>query len=337
MHLLLSKHRLRGYTALLLLVGLVMVGRWLWPAAERAAPLTPTQLVALAAQEDSLRIERLAVEINMGDSAAFEALPGIGPVTARRIIRYRDKAGCFGSLAHFRKVWGIDSLWPTIAPYIRFDSSAVPQAEVRSLGPKQDLNTLTEAQLTAMGIMPAWLAERLLRYRASLGGFTRWAQVAQAYDLRDYQLRALQARCYLGQAPGKAPVDLNTADSSALEALPGLGPVLSARIIKYRNLLGFYHSLEQLHEVYGLKPEHYEAAAPRLTIGQDLSSYPHIAINGCVVEELGRHPYISWAEARLVLAYRQEHGPFANEAALAQVRGLQPETRRKLLPYLVFN
>ncbi|MBN1108862.1 MAG: helix-hairpin-helix domain-containing protein, partial [Bacteroidales bacterium] len=50
-------------------------------------------------------------------------------------------------------------------------------------------------------------------------------------------------------------IELNTCDSAMLEALPGLGPVLSARIIKYRKLLGGYVSAEQLREVYGLSEE----------------------------------------------------------------------------------
>lgn len=52
-------------------------------------------------------------------------------------------------------------------------------------------------------------------------------------------------------------LELNTCDSASLESLPGLGPVLSARIIKYRNLLGGYASVDQLKEVYGLSEDTY--------------------------------------------------------------------------------
>ena len=62
----------------------------------------------------------------------------------------------------------------------------------------------------------------------------------------------------------KAQIDINGCDSAALVALPGIGPVLSARIIKYRKLLGGFASVEQLKEVYGLPEETYEMIKGRL-------------------------------------------------------------------------
>jgi len=50
-------------------------------------------------------------------------------------------------------------------------------------------------------------------------------------------------------------LDINTSDSSALVTLPGIGPVLSMRIIRYRNLLGGFWSVNQLKEIYGLPEE----------------------------------------------------------------------------------
>jgi hypothetical protein len=49
-------------------------------------------------------------------------------------------------------------------------------------------------------------------------------------------------------------INLNMCDSSDLERLPGIGRVLSSRIIRYGNLLGGYADIRQLHEVYGLQP-----------------------------------------------------------------------------------
>jgi DNA uptake protein ComE-like DNA-binding protein len=59
-------------------------------------------------------------------------------------------------------------------------------------------------------------------------------------------------------------INLNSCDSAMLETLPGSGPVLSARIIKYRNLIGGYSKIEQLREVYGLPPETYELIRTRV-------------------------------------------------------------------------
>ena len=63
-------------------------------AEEEAAGMT-------AAKADGL------VHINVADEKALEALPGIGPVMAKRIVEYRQQNGPFSSLEDLKKVRGI--------------------------------------------------------------------------------------------------------------------------------------------------------------------------------------------------------------------------------------
>ncbi len=55
-----------------------------------------------------------------------------------------------------------------------------------------------------------------------------------------------------GPGGGAAPVDLNTADDAALEALPGVGPVLAQRILAWRTEHGRFTDVEELGEVSGI-------------------------------------------------------------------------------------
>ncbi len=50
------------------------------------------------------------------------------------------------------------------------------------------------------------------------------------------------------------PVNVNTADSSALQSLPGIGPTLAARILSHRQEHGPFTSIEQLARVRGVGP-----------------------------------------------------------------------------------
>lgn len=57
---------------------------------------------------------------------------------------------------------------------------------------------------------------------------------------------------------GGPQININTARQYELEALPGIGPVLAARIIAYREKHGLFSSVEQLRRVSGIGPKRYE-------------------------------------------------------------------------------
>ncbi len=54
-----------------------------------------------------------------------------------------------------------------------------------------------------------------------------------------------------GVAPG-GPVNLNTATAEQLDTLPGVGPVLAARIVEYRDRHGGFGTVDELREVAGI-------------------------------------------------------------------------------------
>ena len=66
-----------------------------------------------------------------------------------------------------------------------------------------------------------------------------------------------------------APVDLNQADQSALEALPGIGPVLAARIIEYRDRRGAFTTIEELADISGISDRMVEDLRPLVIVEGD--------------------------------------------------------------------
>lgn len=71
-----------------------------------------------------------------------------------------------------------------------------------------------------------------------------------------------------GAAPSAAagPVDLNAADLAALDALPGIGPVLAQRIIQFRTDNGPFSAVEELGEVSGIGDRVLERLRPLVTV-----------------------------------------------------------------------
>jgi competence protein ComEA len=130
----------------------------------------------------------------------------------------------------------------------------------------------------------------------------------------------------------KDSVELNLADSTGLENLPGIGPILAARIIRYRNLLGGFYSVNQLREVYGLREEHYLAATPYLYV--NVESIRRFNINFASISELGRHPYIGFRTARRIIKLRDEKGKYSSKKDLSAI--MAADSVERLSPYLKF-
>jgi competence protein ComEA len=75
-----------------------------------------------------------------------------------------------------------------------------------------------------------------------------------------------------GTVPGTTPgttgtqVNINTADATALETLNGVGEVLAAAIVTYRDEHGPFTSVDQLEEVPGIGPSTLEELRDQVTI-----------------------------------------------------------------------
>ena len=126
-------------------------------------------------------------------------------------------------------------------------------------------------------------------------------------------------------------IELNSADSSGLVKLPGIGPVFSQRIIKYRNLLGGFFSSEQLLEIYGFDSSRYFNILPFLKI--DTASIKKLNINYASFKEILKHPYISFDFTKHIVNTRKKE-KFSTFEQLKNTDYLTDSLFSRLLPYL---
>ena len=135
----------------------------------------------------------------------------------------------------------------------------------------------------------------------------------------------------------KPLVDINSADQEELMALRGIGPKYSERIIKYRDLLGGYSSLDQLGEVYGLKdhPEIIEALKTQMVVGKKIIE--RININTCEWKDLVRNPYIEKEVANSILAMRDTHGEYTDVEEIKRSHLIDDDLFEKISPYLTVD
>lgn len=133
----------------------------------------------------------------------------------------------------------------------------------------------------------------------------------------------------------KPLIDINSSDSATLVRLPGIGPVLSARIIKYRRLLGGFARIEQLKEVYGLPEETFELIRGR--VYADSAFITRMNINTADYKELAHLHYLEKYEITAILKYRQLRGKIDNIMELTENKLISAEKARKVSPYLKYD
>jgi competence ComEA-like helix-hairpin-helix protein len=226
-------------------------------------------------------------------------------------------------------------------------------------------NTSTLAELMALGVS-RYAAGNILKYRAKAGGFRYKEQLQRIYGLPEmlYQklypyidLPAQTNKPYASKPPdysrthkkNEYPVtsrppyrsstyrlqafDINTADTTELKKIRGIGSKLSARIVKFRDKLGGFARPEQMGEVYGLAPEIIDSLRKYTFVQADYVPQ-QLAVNTATLEQLRAHPYIGFTLARLIIAYRTQHGPFQSLDDLRKIKLVDEALFQKLKPYL---
>lgn len=130
-------------------------------------------------------------------------------------------------------------------------------------------------------------------------------------------------------------VELNGADTTALQLLHGIGPAYARRIVRYRERLGGFVADSQLLEVYGFTPALLDHLRPQLEL--DTAARRRIAINSVGLKELARHPYVEYYQARDIVNLRAKGVIFSAEEDLRAVPSMADSTLRRLRPYLDFS
>jgi len=130
-------------------------------------------------------------------------------------------------------------------------------------------------------------------------------------------------------------IEINSADSLDWLAMPGIGAKLTSRILRFRERLGGFYSVDQVAETYGLPDSSFQKIRPWLKIEQ--ATIRKIDINTASVEELKQHPYIRGKLAYAIVRYREQHGQFKNAEDLKQLMIADSLVVRKLENYLIIK
>jgi DNA uptake protein ComE-like DNA-binding protein len=207
----------------------------------------------------------------------------------------------------------------------------------------------TGSELADLGFTPA-MAKRIETYRSKGGKFRIKSDLLKIYGMDTAFYKMLYAFIDLPDARQefkketasgrqseqqviKEKFDLNLADTTQLKKIYGIGSKLSARIVKYRESLGGFISMNQLQEVYGLDSVVIKEIRKNTFINPDFSPRT-ISVNTATEKELSAHPYINYSLAKAITTYRFQHGKFSNPDELRKIQLLNETTFEKIKPYL---
>ena len=201
-----------------------------------------------------------------------------------------------------------------------------------SVSKSYHLDSLTFKDLVEIGLSHK-MAYTWLNYIKAGGRIRYLEDVERLYGIQPSEVQRLKKALKLHPSPGQATgkVDINTAGPEDLRRLPGIGPVLSKRIVKFRDKLGGFVHISQVAETYGISDSLIQVLAPRLKVSK---VYPSLKINEVSADSLAKHPYVSWKQARTIVRYRQEHGAYKEKQDLIKAAVVDSAWVSRIEPYI---
>ncbi|NNJ55386.1 MAG: hypothetical protein HKP14_04620 [Bacteroidia bacterium] len=206
----------------------------------------------------------------------------------------------------------------------------------------------SQEELINKGV-PARIAQNIVNYRSKGGAYKSKEDLLKLYSITDVQYAKLepfiaipitQAERFTKDVQNTPPVkleiiDLNSASLSELKRIPGIGDVLSERIIRYRRSLGGFNSLSQLEEVYGLRENLQVDASTYFSL--DRSKILKIKINTADFKSILRHPYLDYNETKAIINYIEQHGAISSLSEFKNLHIFRDKDVDRILPYLDLN
>ena len=219
-----------------------------------------------------------------------------------------------------------------------------------------DPNTADSTQLLRLGLRP-FIVRNIYKYRAKGGKFRKPEDFARMYGLGKEEYKSLEPYIKISsdyqpassliseteksstpkdalRYPVKLSVGehiaLNTADTTMLKRVPGIGSGYARAIVNYRNRLGGYVDVNQLLDIKGVPPE----ALQYIVLGN--SDVKKLDVNHLSLNQLKQHPYLNFYQARALVESRRLHGPLRSAADLRLISDFTEADIKRLIPYLQF-
>ncbi len=199
---------------------------------KNTSPSLLTNYIRFNSKHKVNTLESHILEINTADSMEWISINGIGPVLSARIIRFRESLGGFHSVDQLQHVYGLsEECFNRMKPLLWLDSTLIPNPS----HPNANFSPNTYLHFENGNKNNHSRLNGVKKYNSNFS------------------------------------IEINTADSIEWKQLPGIGSVLSKRIVKYRAAKRGFKQITEVGQVYGLDQEVFKHISMHLWIDSTLN------------------------------------------------------------------
>lgn len=239
---------------------------------------------------------------------------------------------------------GADSIERKAAAYPVTDAAAGSEKKTAELFPF-DPNTIDAETWVRLGISER-TARTILNYRNKGGKFRSPADIRKIWGLPKEDAQRLMPYVTISgskplipispeipvrQQPAQKviPIDVNTAGVEEWRSLPGIGEVLAARVVKFRDKIGGFLSVEQVKKTYGISDSLFSVIVPYLVL--EPSSIPRLNLNTASLYEIRNRTGISYNLAKNIIEIRSREGAYTDINTVKQKVQIPDSVWQKLV------
>ena len=268
----------------------------------------------LYSKEEGMVHELFPFDPNTASAEDFERL-GLESWQAKNIIHFREKGGIFSRPSDFARVYGITKrTYEVLLPFIQIADDYKPAADFYGKeGYGRNRRRYTP-----------YYNNREERYR-------RYAQDNTSPSEGKAEGKTeTKVYSYPHKLRANEHIEINGADTTQLMKIPGIGSYYASRIVRYRERLGGFASAQQLEEIDGLP----ESSIAYIKI--DEQQIRKMNLNKLTLNQLKKHPYLNFYQAKEICDYRRLKGPLHSIEDLKLLKDFPPDEIERLKPYICF-
>lgn len=193
---------------------------------------------------------------------------GLSPKQAASLLKYRDKYG-LNSLQQMQQIRVLDQyILNQIKDSLRFEKEvyiSTNKSDQKVIAiQKLDLNSASIEELVALPGIGSYTAEKIIQYRQRLGGFISLDQLQEIKGLNPDMI--LKMTSFLQILSKAQPIALNAVSIERLKQHPYLTWNQANSIIKMRQQLGSFNSIEQIKQSVLIDEQTFEKLKPYLSL-----------------------------------------------------------------------